>query len=56
MDAMTMEFKAPAGAIAPGVKEGGMVTFELTLNSKGEFEMSKVEPKVMPKDAMEMKP
>ena len=52
MGAMTMEFKAPAAAVAPGVKEGDMVIFELKLNSKGELEMSNVKPK----GAMEKKP
>ena len=57
MGAMTMEFKAPAAAIAPGVKEGGMVSFELKMNPKGEFELSKVDPmNVKAKDAMGMKP
>ena len=52
MGAMTMAFKAPVAAIAPGVKEGGMVSFELKMNGKGEFEMNNVKPK----DAMGMMP
>ena len=52
MGAMTMEFKAPPAAIAAGVKEGGMVSFQLKMNSKGEFELDQVKPK----DAMAEKP
>ena len=52
MGAMTMEFKAAPAAIAAGVKEGGMVSFELKMNSKGEFELDQVKPK----DAMAGKP
>ena len=57
MGAMTMAFKAPATAIASGVKVGGMVSFELKMNGKGEFEMNNVKPMDRAgMKAIEMKP
>ena len=57
MGAMTMAFKAPATAIASGVKVGGMVSFELKMNGKGEFEMNNVKPMdTAGMKALEMKP
>ncbi len=44
MGAMTMEFQAPASAVAAGVKEGSMVSFELNITKKGEFVLDKVVP------------
>ncbi len=45
MGAMTMEFKAPKDGVPAGVKEGGMVSFQLMLTPKGEMALDSIQSK-----------
>jgi Cu(I)/Ag(I) efflux system membrane fusion protein len=49
---MTMDFKLPKEGVPTGVKEGGAVRFEFRAGSKGEFEITTINPAA---PTMEMK-
>ena len=43
--AMTMEFKAPAAGLPPGLKAGDPIAFEFMQSGAGTFEVTRIERK-----------
>jgi Cu(I)/Ag(I) efflux system membrane fusion protein len=53
---MTMDFAVPKAGLPPTLKAGAHVGFEFKQNARGQFELTAIEPKPVPKSASGAKP